>query len=275
VIDDVSGVGAYSSEHRGWLGMQPTQADGVQPRVGGDPPDVSRISPLVQHRQVHPAEVELVTRCPHDGADARDVEVEFGGRRRREIVVGRSVIGRRVDAGRSDVRVEHRPEFLVERPFANASRASRSSLNRTVAPVADSSRPYRRIPWRANCRRLMSWPPPSLESVDRSESRGRRGEILDGGEGNADLRAVQEPLQQSPDEVATAVPARGAGAHRDGEVHLAPGLVQLLGDLGARLAGADHEHGTVGELPRPAVEEIPDGPLIRRARFMIELPPGR
>lgn len=36
-------------------------------------------------------------------------------------------------------------------------------------------------------------------------------------------------------------------------MHLAPGLVQLLGDLGARLAGADHEHGTVGKLSRPAV----------------------
>ena len=46
-----------------------------------------------------------------------------------------------------------------------------------------------------------------------------------------------------------------AGAHRDGEVHLAPSLVQLLGDLGARLAGADHEHGTVGELPWPTVVE--------------------
>ena len=32
-----------------------------------------------------------------------------------------------------------------------------------------------------------------------AKSRGRRGEILDGGEGNADLCAVQEPLQQPPD----------------------------------------------------------------------------
>jgi hypothetical protein len=36
-------------------------------------------------------------------------------------------------------------------------------------------------------------------------------------------------------------------------VRLAPGLVQLLSDLGARGTGTDHEHGAVSELLGPAV----------------------
>lgn len=36
-------------------------------------------------------------------------------------------------------------------------------------------------------------------------------------------------------------------------MHLAPRLQELLGDLGARLAGADHQHAAPGEQPRPPV----------------------
>jgi hypothetical protein len=40
--------------------------------------------------------------------------VELGGRSRHEVVVWPPIIGWRIDAGRSDVGIEHRPEFLVE-----------------------------------------------------------------------------------------------------------------------------------------------------------------
>lgn len=82
-----------------------------------------------------------------------------------------------------------------------------------------------------------------------AKPRGRRRQGLDDGKWNAGIRAMQEALQQPPDDVTTAVAPRGAGAHGHGEVNLTAGLVELLGNLGARLTGADHEHGTVGKLP--------------------------
>ena len=66
VFNDVCRVGADAGEHRGRLGIQPAQSDGVEPRVLGDPAQVSWVSPLVEERQVDPAEVQAVTSGPDD-----------------------------------------------------------------------------------------------------------------------------------------------------------------------------------------------------------------
>src|SRR5690606_68591 len=47
--------------------------------------------------------------------------------------------------------------------------------------------------------------------------------------------------------VAAAVEAGDARGVADGQVHGAPGQVQVLGDLGAGLAGADHQHRAFGQ----------------------------
>src|SRR5262245_31367954 len=97
VLDDMCGVGADTGENRGRLGVRPAEATSVEPRVLRDAPTMPRITPLVEQRQIHPAKVELVAGGPHDGANTGGAEVEFGGRGRREVVIGRPVIGRSID----------------------------------------------------------------------------------------------------------------------------------------------------------------------------------
>ena len=57
-------------------------------------------------------------------------------------------------------------------------------------------------------------------------------------------------LLEPPDQVVAAIAARQARGLADGEKHAAAGAVQLFGDLRARCAGADHEHGAVREVAR-------------------------
>ncbi len=58
---------------------------------------------------------------------------------------------------------------------------------------------------------------------------------------------------QPVDHVLAAVEARAARRVAGGEVDLAPGQVQVFGDLRARLAAAHHQHRAIGQLRRVAV----------------------
>ena len=64
-----------------------------------------------------------------------------------------------------------------------------------------------------------------------SEPRGGRWEICDGAEGHADLGAMQEGLQQPADHVPPSVPTWDTWALRHRKMHVAPGVMQFLGDL--------------------------------------------
>ena len=67
-------------------------------------------------------------------------------------------------------------------------------------------------------------------------------------------RLVEKPDLESPVQVVVpAVPTREPGAAARREVDAPPGPQELVGDLAARLAAADDEHGSFGELVRPPV----------------------
>ncbi len=196
-----------------------------------------------------PASVEDGSEC----GQRRPMAYSFSGRFGRDVVMRRPVVGWRVNAGRTDVGVEHRPEVLVETPVGE-----RQPRVEVVAEVHCRTDRRLQSPVQVDA---LAGEVPQVDVVTAvgardvriaAKPRGRRRQGLDGGEGNADIRSVQEALQQPPDDIATAVAARGAGAHGHGEVHLTAGLVQLLGDLGTRLTGADHEHGTVVSADRLA-----------------------
>ena len=212
--------------------MQPRQPDGVQPRVRRHAPDVPGIPPLVEDWQVHPSEVEAIAGSPDDRADARRIKVELRDRRRRERVVRRAVISGGVDAGRRVVRVKHRLELHIE-----CGVRKRQALLQVVAEPDD--RPCRRFQLSVQVNSL----PRELPQADvvapilsgdmgnATEPRGGRWEICDGGEGHANLGAVQEAIEQPPDHVAPSVTTGGPWAHRDREMYVAPGVMQFLGDL--------------------------------------------
>ena len=110
----------------------------------------------------------------------------------------------------------------------------------------------------------MSWPPSLPDTwgwqAKRAAGDGRSSTV---GNGDPVIGAVLEDLDQPPGHVAAPVAAGRSGTHRHGDVHLAAGLVQLLRDLHARLAGAHDQHGPVGELVGPAVVvrvQLLDGP---------------
>jgi hypothetical protein len=63
-----------------------------------------------------------------------------------------------------------------------------------------------------------------------------------------DAAGVGAHVVEPGDDVAAAVPAGDARRGTGGQVHGAAREVQVLGDLAARLAGADDEHGPFGEL---------------------------
>ena len=60
-------------------------------------------------------------------------------------------------------------------------------------------------------------------------------------------------LLEPPEDVLASVAARHARVAADGEVHVASGASQLVGELHAGGRGADDEHATVGELAGVAV----------------------
>src|SRR6266849_6054646 len=68
------------------------------------------------------------------------------------------------------------------------------------------------------------------------ESGIRCGKLIDG--------SVEKPCsREPPGDVLTPVAARKSSTARGGKVDLPPALVQILGDLAARLACAYHQHG--------------------------------
>ena len=80
-------------------------------------------------------------------------------------------------------------------------------------------------------------------------------------------RIIEEAgLEDPPDEVVIAEPARRPRRPPAREEDLAAGLVQLLGDLAARLAAADDQHRPGGQLARIAVVLDVDLEQVRRER---------
>src|SRR4029453_16630324 len=254
VLDDVSRVSADTGEHRGRFGVQPREPDGIKAWAGGDAAGVLRVPPLVEHGHIHPAEVEPE---PGGATDARDsglLEGEIRARGWHEIVGWRAVIRGSVDACRADVRVEQQSELLVElrlreaEPFHEVfAEADPRSVDVLQAPV--EVRALTREPAEVNVVTTV----PSRDVRVASEPGRGAGQVVDRGEVDPHLSSVEERLQQPPDAVLPTVPARNAGTHRDREMHLAPRLHQLLGDLRARLPRSDDEHGTGGELGGPAI----------------------
>ena len=71
-------------------------------------------------------------------------------------------------------------------------------------------------------------------------------------------------LLEPPNEVVAAIAARQARGLADREKYAAAGAVQLLGDLRAGRAGADHKHGAVRKLLRVEVAAGVDLEQVRR-----------
>jgi hypothetical protein len=162
------------------------------------------------------------------------------------VVAGRPVVGRRVDLRGRDVGVEQRAELPVERRVDE-----REPLVQVVAEPGHRTVRGDQLPVQPD---PVTREPAQVDVVstvhtgqlrDAGEPGGRRRQVRHRGERDADLGAVQEGLQQPPDHVAAAVPARRRRAHRHRHVHLAPGPVQVLDELRAGLAGTDHEHAAV------------------------------
>ena len=62
--------------------------------MDGDPPGVPRIAPLIQHRELQPAEVQPVARRPDHAADPRGIQIQLGAGGWDEVVGRRAVVGR-------------------------------------------------------------------------------------------------------------------------------------------------------------------------------------
>ena len=108
------------------------------------------VIPLIEHGDLQEAEVQPVAGAPDDGGDAFGVEVQTGaGLVRQPVDGGRSLRGRRVDAGCGDVRVKHHLHPLPERRLhlrepggevvAEGEDAVVRSLEVAVQPVAPAA----------------------------------------------------------------------------------------------------------------------------------------
>ena len=81
-------------------------------------------------------------------------------------------------------------------------------------------------------------------------------------------------LHQPPDEVSPSEPARRPRRPPAGDDHVAAGLVQLLGDLAARLGAADDEHAAGRERLLVAIVVHVDLEQVRRQRVGGRRPVG-
>jgi hypothetical protein len=69
VIDHVAGVSPHLVEQAGAEGVEPVEADQIEPRHLGDAAPVTRVAAFVEQRQVDPAEVEAIAGPVDDAGD--------------------------------------------------------------------------------------------------------------------------------------------------------------------------------------------------------------
>ena len=222
--------------------MLPQEPEERQAGDVADAADVARQAELAEDRQVEPAVVGGVARGPQHARDAGRREVQLGHLGRLE-VERLAVVGRQVEAGPLRERVPERAEPLVEELVGEPQVRGQVRGEAGPLPVGaleppDEPDPAGREPAQV---RVVPAAVPRQVRVAR-EPQPRIGQRVDGRQRRAELRpAVDEPAQP-PEEVATAIASRGPPAVPDRERHLAPGLLQFLGELDAGLARADEQH---------------------------------
>ncbi len=85
------------------------------------------------------------------------------------------------------------------------------------------------------------------------EPLSRIGQVPDRRQLDADLRTVSDELDDPPEPIPVSISARGAAAVPDGQRHGATGVVQLLGQLHARLSRPDDQDTALRQARRVAV----------------------
>ncbi len=223
--------------------MLPGQAQEVEAGAGGDAALVFRVAAVVEGgRHLDPAEIRRVADTPDHRGDAGGVQVQAGGvvrcrlphravgrfRRRVDVVPRDMLVDAGLDAGVGGVGVvEVFPEVVAEQNPA--------AFQVFQAPVQAHAFQG------------------EAAQVDVAAAVAA-GDVVVGlcfdlilAEVLAHRNAVVAHVVQPGDHVTAPVEARDPrrGAHR--QVHLAAGQVQVLGDLAAGLAGAHHQHRSLGQ----------------------------
>ena len=196
---------------------------------------------------LEPGEVLPVTGRPDDGADPTLGQIEaecwLGHAQRVGLDVARSLILWRVDPPLADEVVDfvQQARIVLIASTNVVGEVIGKGQGRAVAALEHADKVHA-------LRRVLA----EIHGVATEGTTDRNGDVLAAGR-----RGLHLPLTQHPEPVAVVlapVPARRPLVRTNGQINLAPGAVELVGNLRTRRAGTDDQHGTGGELFRVAVE---------------------
>ena len=207
---------------------------------------MQRLARLVEGVDLKPAVVGAKARGPDDGADAGGGQIEFahgvhrGRRERADLARGRIIRQAQSIALSKDIR-------LIEQIEVHAV-----ALDDVRGQIVGESHDAICIP-RGPAMQRDALGSKHAEvhgaaAIRTAEGDGHVLRTLGGG-----LHVPQAQCPEPPDDVAAAIATRRARMGTDGQIHIAAGAAQFIGDLHARRAATHHQHAPVGELLRVAV----------------------
>ncbi|SUC74120.1 Uncharacterised protein [Pseudomonas aeruginosa] len=262
VVGDMARVVPDAPDERGAAPRQPGQADEIHAGFAGHTTLVARLAVAVEGIDLQPAEVDGIAGGPDDAAHPGLGQVQFEDRIGHALRVrqpaARLGLFRQVKAVAGDIGVggvEQRQVVLV---------AARQVL-RQVRPEGRDA--VDEGFGQSDQGHALMRQGAEVHGMSAAGTAHGDGHMLAPGLG--DFRIPFAEHAQPPAEVAVAVGTRRTvmSAHR--EVDLAPGTLQLVGDLYPRRTGADHQYRTFGQLLRVVVVgrvDLPDTLVARRDR---------